>query len=185
MTSENAILAYAGELRREGFLTVLRLARERKSTLVVETGTMRKWPSEDGASTLIFSLLTDEMHGDFTSYDIDPGPARLTRQILTDQGTGFNVSLQTADSITLGFCNNYIDLLYLDSYDYVETNPGPSQRHQMAELAAAWCRLSKNAIVMMDDATLKGGGKGGISREFLRDRGWKCVYSAYNEIWVP
>ena len=44
-----------------------------------------------------------------------------------------------------------IDFLYLDSYDFVPTDPVPSQLHHVKELCASMKNLKKGTIIAVDD----------------------------------
>ena len=68
-----------------------------------------------------------------------------------------------------------IDFLYLDSYDFVPTDPVPSQLHHVKELCASMKNLKKGTIIAVDDhlntpvfdqyrSTLAQGGKAGLSK---------------------
>jgi hypothetical protein len=75
-----------------------------------------------------------------------------------------------------------IDLLYLDSYDYDENNPGPPQEHNLNEVIAAYDKLTDNSIVMIDDCNIPGGGKGKLAIQYLQDRGWRLYTNKHQVI---
>lgn len=79
--------------------------------------------------------------------------------------------------------NGIIDVLYLDSYDYNPDDPLPAQLHQVAELGAAWSKLTDKSLILIDDCNIKGGGKCGLSDPFLKERGWKLVFNAYQKLY--
>ena len=83
--------------------------------------------------------------------------------------------MELVESDSANFLQNFdqpIDFLYLDSWDYSETDPSPAQHHCLREIKAAYDKLTKNSIVMIDDCNIPGGGKGKLAIEWLLERGW-------------
>ena len=77
-----------------------------------------------------------------------------------------------------------IDLLYMDSFDYNRADPGPAQRHALAEVKAAAPHLSPNACVLIDDNDQVGGGKGELAKKFLAKNGFVCLMDHFQSCWV-
>lgn len=165
------------------FRRACELARDRGMTQIVETGCMRSTttPNPDGCSTLILGQLAREIGARLTSIDIEPAHVAIASEITK----GLDVNFAVSDSVyALSARASPIDFLYLDSYDWEEEAYMPCQLHQLAELGAAWGKLTALAIVLLDDCTLPHGGKSGLSRMFLLQRGWKLLTSSYQELWV-
>ena len=144
---------------------------ERGGKSIVETGCYRGI-SGDGFGTLLLAQLAEQVDGHVTSIEINPDNLLKAQQILEENNLSNRVTLIHGDSVRqLSILTTTIDLLYLDSYDYIEADPGPCQRHQLAELGAAFGKLAPRSLVLMDDFDLPSRGKCGLSVEFLLDRG--------------
>ena len=183
MTTDE-IRKIAGELRAESFIETFNFARYIGVKCIVETGTWRGMEA-DGQSTRLFSLLASELGADFYSVDINPEHVARSRDVCAKHNLA-NVSHSTCDSVLfLSLFRTPIQLLYLDSYDFSVTTPLPSQLHQLAELGAAWGKLSTHrSIVLLDDCDVPGGGKGLLTTEFLKERGYKCMVDKYQRLFI-
>jgi len=155
---------------------------------IVETGTQRQendWGA--GCSTLIFAeTLHHHQRGHLWSVDISAANIAVSRRVTAHVGE--RVTHVVSDSLAwLGGFEKGIDLLYLDSYDWEPNEPqlGECQRHQLAELRAAWPRLGDKSIVLLDDNNLAGGGKTQLAKEFLLVQGWTCVLDFEQSLWIP
>ncbi len=168
------------------FLSALQLMLERKAKTLVETGTARGGECNcegDGCSTLIFARFAKRTKSSLYSVDIDPQAILEASAGL--QESAASVHLVTGDSIPfLATFGKPIDFLYLDSFDYDENNPLPSQEHHLKEVEAAYPYLTKKSIVMIDDHSLPGGGKSKLALQFLKERGWKVVAEGYQVLLV-
>ena len=60
----------------------------------------------------------------------------------------------------------------------------PSQAHCLRELIAAEPHLHDKSIVLIDDNTLPGGGKGRLAREHLLSRGWTILFDYHQSLWI-
>lgn len=180
---KQTVYQHAGDLRRETFVMAIDLAYQRDFRHIVETGTIRTATNcPDGLSTLTWALYCELVKSQCISVDISKDSIAQSR--LAVQGHEFRVEYIQQDSVTfLSKHKDPIDLLYLDSYDYEESNPLPSQLHQMAELGAAYGKLSARSLVLMDDCALFGGGKGLLSAKFLEQRGWKLLANKYQKLY--
>jgi len=88
-------------------------------------------------------------------------------------------------SDSAAFLKNFdktIDFLYLDSWDYSETDPMPAQIHCLNEIKGAYDKLSPNSIVMIDDCNIPGGGKGKLAIQWLLERGWRLHINRHHVI---
>lgn len=165
--------------RRNGWLKVLDLLQPLQSPEIVETGTMRQWTG-DGASTLILGHIAALYNGYLTSIDINANNLGFSEEVVT-----VPVNHCLGDSVELlaryKSHNASIQLLYLDSYDFIAATPDPSQRHMFAEFAVA-TRLAPQ-YVMLDDTKLLHNGKAGMLIPFLQERGWTIIHDEYQQIW--
>jgi hypothetical protein len=169
----------AGELRGKSFRFAAEVILERKLKWLVETGCYRGGPC-DGESTLILGQLARVNVGVLDSYDISEEHIKKAKE---HAGHG-NVVFTCADSvIALSKRLERIDFAYLDSLDFDTGNPGPAQRHQLAEVGAILGKMSPGSLIMVDDCKLVEGGKNGLSHAFLVDHGWKLVFDDYQRIY--
>ncbi len=166
------------------FKRALALMEERGVKTIVETGTARGGESNfegDGGSTVIFSHWAYKHNGSLNSVDINQVALNLAAgavSLFQDQ-----VNLVHDDSVHfLQHFPQTIDFLYLDSFDFDENNPQPSQQHHLKEIEAAYDKLSPRSIVMIDDCKLPHGGKGKEAISFLLNRGWKVIEDGYQVI---
>lgn len=173
-------------LRYHTFARALKLIQDRKLERIIETGTSRFGGTNcagDGCSSLIFTDYINNYGGKFYSVDIDK-QALLNAQ--RDLKPGFkNAHFICSDSVE--FLHNFsesIDFLYLDSYDFEVTNPLASQKHHLLEIQAAYPKLHKNSIIMIDDCMLPRGGKGKLAIDFLIKKGWRTLVKGYQVILV-
>lgn len=172
--------------RYASFLQALKLLKQRRAKVLVETGTARNGTlnfSGDGGSTIIFGHWASQNQAKLYSVDINPDAVINAQGVLKKYGE--HVEVICADSI--GFLADFdrlIDFLYLDSYDFDFNNPLPSQLHHLNELSKAYSKLHKDSIVMIDDCDLPHGGKGLLAIEYLLERGWKIIFQGYQVILV-
>jgi len=176
------ILRYAGELRGFSMLVTILLAKSIGATRVVETGTLRRPDSPDGQSTKIFAEYARWVGGKFYSVDISSEAIAVSKQEVGEELLPY-VQYVCEDSVSwLSRFQDSIDLLYLDSYDFDESDPGPAQWHELAELGAAYGKLSNPALILLDDCAVAFEGKGYLGTRFLKNRGWKLVLDGYQRL---
>jgi hypothetical protein len=165
---------------------VLRLMHERDVKTIVETGTARNGECNcqgDGCSTPIWGTWAQEHDAYVYSVDIDPDAIQCSATACSAYQNC--ISFIVSDSVEfLASFKEPIDFLYLDSYDFDYSNPGPSQEHHLKEIVAAYPRLHKKSIIMIDDCDLPFGGKGKLAIQYLLDKGWKVALSAYQVVLV-
>lgn len=56
------------------------------------------------------------------------------------------------------------------------------QEHCLKEIQAAPLNIS--TIVLIDDASLPGGGKARLAKEWLASNGWVCILDLYQTLWI-
>jgi len=173
-----AELAYPD--RAPTMVKAVELAKERAVKRIVETGCIRGWAG-DGQSTLIWAMLSVRLGCAFETFELSGVHLKKAKEWL-DSFSAFT-SWHLGDSVSgLSASSNRFDFAYLDSFDYDAANPRPCQLHQLAEVGAIYGKLTENAIVMMDDANLDGGGKVAMAVDFLKGNGWKEIASGYQII---
>lgn len=175
---------HATDKRYASFLLALELLGKRDAKILVETGTARFGDQNfvgDGGSTIIFAHWSRDHDASFYSVDIDEMSVINAQNSVKEYSK--NVAVICSDSIE--FLKNFsqpIDFLYLDSYDFEFGNPLPSQQHHLHEIEAAYSKLHKDSIVMIDDCDLPHGGKGKLIIAYLLERGWKVIHEGYQVI---
>lgn len=173
-------------MRHPTFSYVLELMKRRGVKTIVETGTTRGGESAfevEGGSTILFADWASRNGAMVYSVDLSREAVKSARKALLPYHK--HVTVTQGDSIQ--YLQNFgspIDFLYLDSFDVDIFNPLPSQQHHLKEIQAAFPKLTKNSIVMIDDCALPHGGKGRLAIQYLRSKGWKIVCQAYQVIMV-
>ena len=168
------------------------LAHTGSSRIIVETGCVReKDDYSAGYSTVLFGELLSRRGGRLYTVDISERNMAICKKITRRFAS--SITYTVGDSVT--FLKTWssapdrkpIDLLYLDSFDYpVYSTPdeqAASQKHCLLELEAALPALSPNAIVLIDDGDLPGGGKPRLANERLRELGWTLEIEDYQSLW--
>jgi hypothetical protein len=167
----------------------------------------------DGMSTLVFAEWIRDHNGHLWTVDADPGNL-ATCKILTagyegicyvlDDSVHFLsehwepidlLYLDSFDYPLVELINLYGDLAKFPETiarlnklgdDYIVANHadiiGDSQRHAEREIRAA--QIHDQTIVLIDDASLPGGGKARLAKQFLAETGWTCLMDAYQTLWV-
>ena len=168
--------------------------------LIIETGCARPpdiapWGTvdisfkDDGMSTLIFDKFINDFGGDFYSVDITPRHVEYARTQISNKS-----NVHCDDSV--GFLwhvskilkeeNRYVDLLYLDSYDYDPKNPYPSMVHHMKEIAVILNRLRPGSMLAVDDNVGTGStrmGKPKYVAELMETMEVPLIYEGTQLIW--
>lgn len=155
---------------------------------ILETGCQRMeddWGA--GCSTLIFAnLINDFQCGDFYSVDLSAENIALSQKVLDSYGLK-TANLTVEDSLKyLSKFTKPVDFLYLDSYDWYPDEPGLTlcQAHQLEEMKLIYDKLTPKALVLLDDNRLPGGGKTRLTKEFLADNGWTCLFDWQHSLWA-
>lgn len=176
-------------VRYPSFKIALNLFLQRGGNVICETGTTRALDDFGGAGMATIFL------GDFCKHygkklftvDILPEAIKLSRS-LTEEYEEV-ITYVTDDS--LHYLQNFvgkIDLLYLDSYDYPidenEEESLASQTHQLNEFKAAEDKLNKDSIVVLDDNAWEKGGKCKLTKDYLIEKGWTCLWDDFQSVWI-
>ena len=166
---------------------MLQLLYDRNVKTIVETGTSRDGDKNchgDGCSTLIYGYYAKVSGAKMVSVDINAQNCHRAREACAHLGDSVNVIQSDSIKYLKEYNGNLIDFLYLDSYDFDGNNPDPSQKHHELEIEAAYSKLHKRSIVMVDDCSLSCEGKCKLVRKYLLHRGWKMVMNKYQQIFV-
>lgn len=186
--------------RQPSFQIMIDHLKTIENPLIIETGCARPpdlvpWGTidisfkDDGMSTLIFDKFINDFGGDFHSVDftqlhVDFAQSQISNksQIHCDDSIGFlwHVSKILAEE------NRYVDLLYLDSYDYEEKDPYPSMVHHIKEIAVILGRLRPGSMIAVDDNVGTGSARMGKPKyvaEMMEAMGVPLVYEGLQLIW--
>ena len=172
-------------MRLGTFQKALDLFLQNGGSTIVETGTLRNSDTDaEGHSTLVLGEFC-KIHGKrMWTVDIDPKNIEVARQATGD----FKEYITYCVSDSVEFLKSFdqkIDLLYLDSMDCnPEGDATLSQTHNPNELKAAWDKLSRKAIILIDDSNHKNGGKSLLSKRFLAENGCVSILDEYQTLWL-
>ena len=121
-----------------------------------------------GASTMLFAYTSAEYGSRFDSIDYSESSINSAKSTLKEYSKFAN--FHQSDSVqALQDWKLPIDLLYLDSLGS-SAEPLIAQEHQLKEIMGAYHKLTKNALVLLDDN--QENGKTKLSKKFLVDKGW-------------
>lgn len=199
MTLEEMI-AKTGK-RQSSFQLMIDFLDTVKDPLIIETGCAHPmnpiWGTEDvsfaddGWSTRIFDAYITRNGGEFHSIDIDPVHVDFAKSLVSE-----NTQVHCSDSVeflwnaneSLTEEGNFIDLLYLDSYDFEFEGPNLylSPAHHLKELTAIISRLRPGSMVAVDDNFIRNGrrvGKGMFVEEFMNSIGKPLIHDGHQLIW--
>lgn len=191
----NKYYACGGNDRYSTFHLVLNiLYQKRLNPVIIETGCQRE--ANDfgaGMSTSIFAEYIDNYGGCLISIDNNKEHLRRCAIFLKDFiEKKTNIHLILGNSISyLEKYSGACDLLYLDSLDYPvgesandSTKQLESQLHSLKEFQAIEDRLSKKAIILIDDNRLPGGGKPFLLKDYLYRKKWICLLDHTQTVWI-
>lgn len=141
----------------------------------VETGTTRSldeiWRSGDGGGTLLLGSWAKNVGAHLYSVDISPDVVAIAQSLT--ESLRDHVTIVCDDSLHfLEQFSEQIDVLYLDGFDYEESNYLPSQKHCLAEAKLALPKMNPKGVIIIDDYGLPYEGKGGLAKPYLIEQGW-------------
>ena len=195
--------------RTEGFRKVFDyLDRFDRPVGIVETGCVRQqdnWAG-DGQSTILFDRYA-EFHPGSAVFSVDRAPeaAALCRSLVGGQvhihaGDSLAYLKSLADHRPAGL--EFLDLLYLDSFDVDFDDPLPSAIHHLKELLAIAPLVSFQTLVVVDDSPSsfigvpdgdnpvqpirppRIGGKGRLIAEYADQIGAERLFAEYQCGWL-
>ena len=153
---------------------------------IVETGTQRMIDDPGGGSTVLFGALCKRYGKKLFTVDNDPKNIETSKEATREYTDCITYVLM--DSIKfLSEFNQKIDLLYLDSLDcpWPPADATEAQIHNLNELKAAYDKLHKGSILLIDDNNFENGGKTRLSKKFLLETGeWQCILDHGQTLWV-
>lgn len=175
----------AGCQRDKTFRTGAEFVLTHKLRWFVETGCYRGNPA-DGLSTLILAELAAANSGRLCSADINADAIESAKSMLASNGADKHpVVFHNGDSVLfLSSWKLSVEFAYLDSFDHDPANPGPCQRHQLAEVGALLGKMTAPGAILLDDNVPETGGKTALSAAFLLERGWKLAAEGYQLLFV-
>lgn len=172
--------------RRDTFRKALELLQKINAKVIVETGTSRdglRGAKSNGAATIVFGKWAKQNNAIVHSVDISEKSIQVSQGEVKRQGLEGSVRLHLSDSVAfLKKFTEPVDFLYLDSYDYSDTDleiQRKSQLHHLEEFKAIEHRLHENTIVLIDDCDLPNGGKGKMVVEYMLGKDWKICMGQY------
>lgn len=179
-----AVEQLAGPLRAKTFRAAVEFVlRQETNRILIETGCYRGIP-QDGQSTLLLGLLAEHTNTLLVSIDIEAGHLAKAQALVKDIPPRY-FNFKHGDSVAeLSVITQQPVLVYLDSFDHDPANPGPCQRHQLAEMGAIYGKMTAPCAVLLDDNDFKSGGKTLLTKTFLQERGWKTAMEAYQVLLV-
>ena len=187
--------------RRRTILATLRRLNKVNpgSVCIVESGTIRDESyiglHGDGWSTVAWGWYCSQVNGRAYTVDADSVALGRSRRITEP----FSKSIEYVLSNSVTFLEEWphrhaakIDLLYLDSLDYLD--PEASEFHSLEEAAAALPSLATNCLVLLDDTVISGespkqsalsiAGKGARSIPFLLNNGFQLAWAIEQQVLV-
>lgn len=178
--------------RYETMSKALELLDISKGTNIVETGTLRQkddWGA--GMSTLIFGAYCKEFGRHLTTVDLSPQNMEVCKEV-TEPYKEFIDYIVSDSVLFLKLYDKKIDLLYLDSVDCpIEVHTDQDQKelefaqnHQLNEIKEALLKMNDTGIVLLDDNWFEHGGKTALSKQYLKEQGWKEIASHQQSLWI-
>lgn len=167
----------------------LNLLHQRGGEVIVETGTTRAINDFGGAgmATIFFGDYCQRYGKQLWTVDILPEAITLSKELTKEYKDHINYIVD--DSLHfLEVFDKKIDLLYLDSYDYpIDENSDDvvaSQTHQLREFQVAEDKLHELSIVILDDNAWPNGGKCKLTKDYLIEKGWVCLWDDFQSVWI-
>lgn len=186
-------------LRKDSFQIMIEHLKTIDEPLIIETGCIRPgdqpWSSlensfkDDGMSTCIFDRFINEYNGELHSVDLSPIHVEYARSMVSEKS-----QIHCDDSIhflwevnkLLSKENHFVDLLYMDSFDWIPGNESASMAHHIKELACIVNRMKPGSLVAVDDNYIKNNmlvGKGVYVYEFMESIGAKILHKGIQCVW--
>lgn len=157
------------------FKVALNLFLQLGGNNIVETGCQRMvddWGG--GCSTLILGNFCVKYNKHLWTVDLNYKNLEVAKEVTTEYKSHITYTLDDSLAFLEAF-DKPIDFLYLDSFD-CSIDPlvgsAPAQQHQLNELKIALPKLTKNCIVLLDDANFPDEGKVKLSKRHLLQNGW-------------
>ena len=171
--------------RESGFRFIVDHLKAIANPTILETGCARgNTPEGDGWSTMIWDRFITEYSG--TAYSVDNNPAHVefARSYVKNLKVVLNDSVKFL--YDMGKQGVQVDLLYLDSYDFIPGEEHNSSLHHIFEISCIIHNLNPGALVVVDDCFIKDGkrdGKGVYVLKLMENLGKELVHDGYQMIW--
>lgn len=186
-------------LRQASFQIMIDHLKTIENPLIIETGCIRPgdqpWSSiensfkDDGMSTVIFDRYINDFNGEFYAVDLTPEHVEYAQSLVSDK-----TQIICDDSVhflweatkQLKEDNQFVDVLYLDSFDWIPGNESASMAHHIKELACIISRMKPGGLVAVDDNYIKDGvlvGKGVYVYEMMESIGATMLHKGVQCVW--
>lgn len=174
------------------FKKAFELFHERDGKTIVETGCIRL-PNDWGAgmSTMLFGEYAKLFGAKVSTCDISAVNMECCKEVTKEFAE--HITYVVADSLVfLSLYAETIDFLYLDSLDcpievtnYQEAQELEfAQNHQLKEITIALPKVSPNGIILLDDNGFTHGGKTTLTKNYLKEQGWKEIMGGQQSLWT-
>jgi len=168
------------------FKAALNLFLQKNGEIIVETGTQRLKDDSGGGSTTLFGAFCQKYNKKLFTVDINAVNMKVSMDV-TREFKDY-ITYIVKDSVKfLSEFNQKIDLLYLDSLDcpLPPADATKSQIHNLNELKAAYDKLHKGSVLLIDDNNFANGGKTRLSKQFLLEsHEWHCILDYGQTLWI-
>lgn len=186
-------------LRQPSFQLMIDHLKTIEEPLIIETGCIRPGDQprstvdnsfkDDGMSTCIFDRYINEHSGELHSVDLTPAHVDYAVSMTSDRA-----QIHCDDSVHFLWEANkmlieneqYVDLLYLDSYDWIPGREHESMAHHIKELACIITRMKPGSLVAVDDNYKENGrrmGKGVYVVDFMESIGAEMLHDGVQCVW--
>jgi len=168
------------------FKAALNLFLQNNGQIIVETGTQRLKDDPGGSSTTLFGAFCKRHGKKLFTVDINPLNMKVSKECTEEYKNSINYVLIDSVKFLREF-NQKIDLLYLDSLDcpLPPLDATEAQTQNLNELKAAYDKLHKGSIILIDDNNFENGGKSRLSKKFLLETGeWQCILDHGQTLWM-
>ena len=140
------------EHRYESITTVVKLLLKMERPVMVETGIMSSTLLHaQGCSSLIFAEVAKQTGGMLCSVDKNIDNIDWCMKFLWRYYPDFFEPFYKDSVSFLMDIVAYVDLLYLDSYDFYPGSEEDSRFHQLQEIKTAWSCLRSGSLILLDD----------------------------------
>jgi len=168
------------------FKAALNLFLQNNGQIIVETGTQRLKDDVGGCSTTLFGAFCKTYNKTLYTVDNDPKHLEISKELTQE----FKDHIVYVLSDSVEFLEKFdepIDLLYLDSLDcpLPPADATESQLHQLREIKAAYPKLHKGSVVLLDDNDFTNGGKTRLSKRWLfKTREFLLILDDKQSLWL-
>lgn len=170
--------------RWEGFSYIAKHLAVKETPKIFEVGCIRvkdSWEA-DGQSTRVWNWIMQRSQGRSVSVDLNEEAVALTRILCSKVGAYVDEGIRAIALNQYGSIDD-LDILFLDGMDFTGPHAHNSWMQHIAMLGAAWPKLKKGCLIVVDDCTDNNEGKHVMIKDFFRRTGNKPVVESYMHIW--